>query len=131
MESVGRVQILDNGVCISDEANALRKDMNPFFSPIQLCVNRTELFNLGRATSMYERKLEINATLLRLKNDSVLNSARSKEIDWIYACSHAFIQTYIAIHIGMSTTVSEDYLPSIRNTFCYLLESVFFIIVRF
>ena len=45
IETATQVQILDKAVCISFYANAPRKGMNPFCSP--LIVEQTKFFSLG------------------------------------------------------------------------------------
>ena len=58
MDSVTRVQILDETVCISLHTNALGKSMNLSVLPFSYgyIVQQTGIFTLGKATSLGERK---------------------------------------------------------------------------
>ena len=59
MDTAIQVQILYKAVCISNCANILGKDMNPIILSLAMCkiVGQTELFSLGMATGLGERKL--------------------------------------------------------------------------
>ena len=56
MDTVTRVQILDEPVYISYSNSTLGKGINPAFGQI---AEQTELFNIGMATSLGEGKLWI------------------------------------------------------------------------
>ena len=58
MDTVTRVQILDEADCISYNTNTLGKGMNLLSNYGQI-VGQTELFNLGMATGLGEGKLWI------------------------------------------------------------------------
>ena len=58
MESVIRVRIVDEIVCISHYANTLGKNMNPtiLLPALGILVGQTGLFNYGMITSLGEGK---------------------------------------------------------------------------
>ena len=75
MDTVTRVQILDETDCISHSTNTLGKGMNPIIlPPTGLIVAQTGFFNLGEATSVGVGKL----VKLRLKIDRVSYPARAE-----------------------------------------------------
>ena len=58
MDTVTRVQILDETDCISHSTNTLGKGMNPIILPPAMgIVGQTMFFSLGEATSLGEGKL--------------------------------------------------------------------------
>ena len=58
MDTVTRVQFLDETICLSHCVNTLRKSINPTILPLQLSRGKTRLFNLGIATSQRNENSE-------------------------------------------------------------------------
>ena len=69
MDTVTRVQILVETVCISHNTNTFAKGMNPIILPpaMRKIVGETRFFSLGVATSLGEEKSEFKPVKLRLK----------------------------------------------------------------
>ena len=86
MDTVTRVQILDETDCISHCTNNLGKGMNPIILPPAMgkIVGQTRFFSLGVATSLEKENSELKPAKLCLKIDFASYPARAEGLVNIY-----------------------------------------------
>ena len=106
MDTVTRVQTLDETDSISHSTNALGKGMNPIILPPTMgkIVGQTMFFSLGDATCLGEGNSEFKPVKLRLKIDIVSYPARAEGLVNIY------IYIYIYRHINFSQWFKEKFI---------------------